>query len=175
MSILTRPITVDPQGLHLCSGCYHDNVKNIIHNNLRDCIISTFNHLGLQTIREPTNQFRAVNPEDSCRPDIKVLGLSDRPLLLDVTVTSPVPANNPHSLSFSDAKIPLRQSKRRHQTKVKAMNANQSRTTWTFYQLFSNLQAICTPMQSTYSKKLSTDIVEIKTHLSSQYGDSGYL
>ena len=115
----TTPITVDPQGLHLCSGCYHDNVKNIIHNNLRDSIISTFNHLGLQTIREPTNQFRAVNPEDSCRPDIKVLGLSDRPLLLDVTVTSPVPANNPHTLSFSDAKIPLRQSKRRHQTKVK--------------------------------------------------------
>ena len=54
------PITLDPQGLHLCSGCYHDNVKNIIHNNLRDSIIYTLNHLGLQTVREPQNQFRAV-------------------------------------------------------------------------------------------------------------------
>ena len=113
------PITLDPQGLHLCSGCHHDNVKNIIHNNLRDSIIYTLNHLGLQTVREPPNQFRAVNPDDGCRPDIKVLGLSDRPLLLDVTVTSPVPPNNPQSLSFSDAKIPLRQSKRRHLDKIK--------------------------------------------------------
>ena len=112
-------ITIDTQGIHLCSGCHHDNVKNIVHNNLRDCINSTFNHLGIQTVLEPINQFRATNPDDGGRPDIKVLGLSDRPLLLDVSVTSPIPPNNPHSLSFSDAKIPLRQANRRHQVKVR--------------------------------------------------------
>ena len=106
----TNEIQLDLTGIHLCTGCNHDGARNYTHNNVRDQIIKTFNYLGVRTIREQTNVFRTVDPTNGNRPDITAINLpgTDKPHLLDVTMTSPIPASQPQSLTVAEARKPLR-------------------------------------------------------------------
>ena len=77
---------------------------------MRDQLIKGLNYLGVRTIKEQTNVFRTVDPNNGNRPDITAVNLpgTDRFHLLDVTITSPIPACNPQSLTLAEAVKPLR-------------------------------------------------------------------
>jgi len=103
-------IQVDLTGIHLCTGCNHDGTRNNTHNSVRDQLIKGLNYLGVRTIKEQTNVFRTVDPNNGNRPDITAVNLpgTDRSHLLDVKITSPIPACNPQSLTLAEAVKPLR-------------------------------------------------------------------
>ena len=106
-------VQIDVTGIHLCTGCNHDGARNDTHSNVRDQLIKGLNYLGVRTIKEQTNVFRTVDPDNGNRPDITAINLpgTDRSHLLDVTITSPIPSCNPQSLTMAEAIKPLRAAK----------------------------------------------------------------
>jgi hypothetical protein len=104
-----RPVTVDIQGIHWCSGCKYDGVRIQTHNSMRDQVSKILRYCGVNTRVEHRGDFAGHDPNNNQRADITCFNLvnSSRPHTLDVQMTSPVPANGA-PITMAQAKTPLR-------------------------------------------------------------------
>jgi hypothetical protein len=97
-------------GIHFCSGCNKDGVRIQTHDRIRDQFEKILQYGSILTVREEKNIFRANDPDNGKRVDISALNLPGKTVkhLLDIRLTSPIPATNPEALTLAKAKIPLR-------------------------------------------------------------------
>jgi hypothetical protein len=89
-------IPLDAQGVHLCTGCNQQGTRINSHDRVRDQIVTILSYCGVSTKTEERNCFRAQDPDNEMRADISAFNLPDHggTVLLDVRLTSPVPAND---------------------------------------------------------------------------------
>lgn len=86
-------INIDPRGHHLATGCGVSGIPKITHDAIvheLDCILK---YCGSWTRKEERGLFQNVDPDCNLRPDISIInpiGTTQKRLLLDVAVTSPL-------------------------------------------------------------------------------------
>ena len=123
-STARKMVTPDVYGLHFCSGCNKDGVRIQTHDRIRDQFERILRYCDILTVREERNVFRGVDPDNGKRPDISALNLPGKTIkqLLDIRLTSPVPATNPENLLMPQAVIPLRAAKKAYDEKMRKFN-----------------------------------------------------
>jgi hypothetical protein len=126
----TRKKVVKPDiyGIHFCTGCNKDGVRIQSHDRIRDQLDRILRYCNILTVREEKNVFRGNDPENGKRPDISALNLPGKTVkyLLDVRLTSPIPAINPESLTLAQAKIPCRAANKAFAEKMKKFHEDAS-------------------------------------------------
>ena len=100
-----KVVTVDKYGIHFCTGCNKDGVRIQTHNATRDHVEKILHYCGILTVKEEAHVFQTADPNNNKRADISALNLPDTFVkhLLDIRLTSPIPAINPESLIMADA------------------------------------------------------------------------
>ena len=112
-------IVLDALGHHLVSGCAAESCRTHMHDLLVLELKNIANYSGIYAIREEIGCFKVVTPDNDKRPDLSFRNAAeidsgtevrDRPLILDVSVTDPVPGSTSGQLHISDAaaKVPDR-------------------------------------------------------------------
>jgi len=107
----SRAITLDPQGIHLCTGCISQGTRINTHNRVRDQIANILGYCGVYSLTEERDIFRAADPDNGSRPaDISAFNLPTIPgkQLLDIRITSSIPPNNPSNFTLQQANSPDR-------------------------------------------------------------------
>jgi len=97
--------------LHLSTHCAKHGFITTTHDNIKYCLEGICREAGRRTKIEEKHCFTAKYPLDKKRPDITVENnvLSQRPLVIDTTVTAPIPQpTTSRQLSKQQALIPLR-------------------------------------------------------------------
>ena len=116
-----KVVKPDVFGIHFCTGCNKDGVRIQSHDRVRDQLDRILRYCDILTVREERNVFRGEDPDNGKRPDISALNLPGKTVkyLLDIRLTSPIPAINPESLTLAQAKIPLRAANKAYAEKKK--------------------------------------------------------
>ena len=120
-----KVVTVDRCGIHFCTGCNQGGGRIKTHDEIRDQAARIFNYCGIFTKIEEKNLFREVDPDNGQRAgDISALNVPNRTgkQLLDIRLTSPIPAINPESLTLLQAKVHLRAANKSYNEKMKKCN-----------------------------------------------------
>ena len=102
---------LDLYGLHLSTHCTKHGFVAATHDNIKYCLDGICREAGRRTKIEEKHCFAAQYPLDNKRPDITVFNnvLSQRPLIIDTTITAPIPQpTTVRQLSKQEALIPLR-------------------------------------------------------------------
>jgi hypothetical protein len=108
---LLKKCPIDLQGVHFCTGCNLEGVRNRTHDRVRDLLLSIFSFCGIGVVKEQRHSFRGDDPECGMRSDITLFGIPTRgpgTYHVDVRITSPVPANRNSGLTSSQASSPFR-------------------------------------------------------------------
>jgi len=115
-----KKVTLDEYGIHLCTGCKKDGVRIRTHNRVRDRVDNILHYCGVLTVKEEMHVFQAVDPANNMRADISAMNLPGKTVkqLLDIRLTSPIPAINPESLTLADANKDLRAAHHSHNEKL---------------------------------------------------------
>jgi hypothetical protein len=102
----SRSITLDQQGIHLCTGCISQGTRINTHNRVRDQIANILGYCGVYSLTEERDIFRTIDPDNGSRPaDISAFNLPTIPgkQLLDIRITSSIPPNNPANFTIEQA------------------------------------------------------------------------
>jgi hypothetical protein len=100
------------------------------HESVKFCIKDLLNSCGIKTRVEVAECFRVAEPDNIQRPDIMIYNAldSNKPIVADVCITSPIPVAAAAPLALSAARKPGRAAqiaRAGKQTKYKAAcNAN---------------------------------------------------
>jgi hypothetical protein len=121
----SHPI-IDPQCMHLCTGCKMDGTRIKTHNNVRDTFNAMLNHCGIKTIVEEKNCFKSVDPDNGMKLDISAINLPGYPMkqLLDIRITCPCPTDGKTMLTSAQALTPLRAANHSHHDKLRKYQKN---------------------------------------------------
>ncbi len=101
------------------SGCAAESCRTHMHDMMVLELKNIANYSGIYAIREEIGCFKVVTPDNDKRPDLSFRNAAeidsgtevrDRPLILDVSITDPVPGSTSGQLHISDAaaKVPDR-------------------------------------------------------------------
>jgi hypothetical protein len=117
---------IDPQCIHLCTGCRMDGTRIRTHNNVRDSFNAMLNHCGIKTIVEEKNCFKAADPYNGEKLDISAINLPGYAMkqLLDIRITSPCPTDGKSTLTLNQALNPLRAANHSFQEKKRKYEKN---------------------------------------------------
>ena len=121
-----RIVNPDIYGIHFCTGCNDDGVRIQTHDRTRDQFERILRYCNILTTREEKNIFRGQDPDNGKRADISALNLPGKTVkhLLDIRLTSPIPATNPERLTLAQAKVPLRAANKSYEEKMRKYAAD---------------------------------------------------
>jgi hypothetical protein len=86
---------IDQRCHHLLTGCGKDRCRVIAHDDQVATWSSILSYLGMRTKKEEGGLFHDLDPDDNHKPDISIVNpppgsCSTAPLLLDISITSPL-------------------------------------------------------------------------------------
>jgi hypothetical protein len=103
---------LDPYGHHLSAGCAKDGTFHKTHDSLKMVVKELCNFAGFVTRVEEPRCFQEANPDCNLRPDLSVYNYPPiyprRKMIIDVSVTHPVPITSARVLSRNEALQPCR-------------------------------------------------------------------
>ena len=104
---------LDCHGHHISAGCAKDGTLHKNHDAIKFVIKDLCNYSGFVTRLEEMRCFQDAVPESNLRPDISIYNFPVQPnsrkkMILDISVTHPVPIISNRTLSRNEALQPCR-------------------------------------------------------------------
>jgi hypothetical protein len=153
---------LDPYGHHLSAGCAKDGTLHKTHDSLKFLVKDMCNFAGFVTRVEETRCFQEAYPNTKLRPDLSVYNYPiypQRKMILDVSVTHPVPIISARVLSKNQALQPCRAANLCFNRKVKKYGAISEANNLEFLPLISETTGKMHPKTETFLDRTLTEII----------------
>jgi hypothetical protein len=158
---------LDPYGHHLSAGCAKDGTFHKTHDSLKMVIKDLCNFAGFVTRVEEPRCFQEADPDCNLRPDLSIYNFPNHPrrkLILDVSVTHPVPIISSRVLSRNEASQPCRAANLCFNRKNNKYSAVSEANDLEFLPLIFETTGKMHPKTETFLDRTVAEIVNTRDH-----------